>query len=322
MEEVPSPLRVGTPASGRKPSVDNVPEALRVGSPVVDRGAAGSPFSQRPPLRRYGSSAGSGGSNRLTQLLSQSESPVITPPSETPSVSSSRRNSSFPSPLLPAAKPAYKKPEAPSTPSFADEDTSYNSTRDQFAQAAHARPTNVNTTGTRRLLERLTSLKRARSGAHGKYGILEDLESGSSHRLGHVDEEDESIGVDLGGYEGTPLKNMKTGKSKKMASAADEIQAERDLNEAGYAAEYERLEAQLGSGMSSIMEMPFLNHNDEEQLESQPKRGHRRGLSTVDVPARNVEAQAEAEKIGEILAVSGKCDLKHDQEGIGSNLLV
>jgi hypothetical protein len=130
-----------------------------------------------------------------------------------------------------------------------------------------------------------------------------------------VDEEDENVGVDLTSYPGIPMKLMKGNKSKKaLASAADAIQAERDLNEAGYMAEYERLEQQLGSGMASIMEAPFV-HDVDEPRDGEQKRGHRRGLSNVEGPLR-VEAQAAAEKTGEILAVS---EVPMDISNLGGN---
>ncbi|KAF2197181.1 hypothetical protein GQ43DRAFT_381580 [Delitschia confertaspora ATCC 74209] len=92
------------------------------------------------------------------------------------------------------------------------------------------------------------------------------------------------------------------------------IDAQRRMSEAGFAAEYERLEDKLGSGMSSIVEIPFLYRpgaetRDIEQLEQ--LRGNPRGLSTVDGPSR-LEAQVQAEKSGEILAISEvPTDLSH-----------
>jgi hypothetical protein len=90
---------------------------------------------------------------------------------------------------------------------------------------------------------------------------------------------------------------------KKSASAAEATEAERDLNEAGYAAEYERLEAQLGAGMASVTEVPFTHTT--AQSAGDTARGHRRGLSdsnTLDVVAK--DAQKEAEKTGGIVAVA------------------
>jgi hypothetical protein len=90
---------------------------------------------------------------------------------------------------------------------------------------------------------------------------------------------------------------------KKIASAADAVEAERDLNEAGYAAEFERLESQLGAGMASVMEVPFTH--TVTQSAGDTARGHRRGLSdsnVLDVVAK--DAQEEAEKTGGIVAVA------------------
>ncbi|KAF1978644.1 hypothetical protein BU23DRAFT_450074 [Bimuria novae-zelandiae CBS 107.79] len=90
---------------------------------------------------------------------------------------------------------------------------------------------------------------------------------------------------------------------KKSASAADAMEAERDLNEAGYAAEYERLEAQLGAGMASITEVPF-SHTTTHSVD-EVARGHRRGVSESHIIDGVVkDAQEEAEKTGGIVAVA------------------
>jgi len=108
---------------------------------------------------------------------------------------------------------------------------------------------------------------------------------------------DEPVGYDLSGYEGTPMKKFQF-----TASAADSMQQERDLNEAGYAAEFERLEAKLGAGLDSVTEVPF------SPKTAQPKeRRHRRGSSSgVAANAATVQAaQQEAEKTGGIVVVEG-----------------
>lgn len=93
------------------------------------------------------------------------------------------------------------------------------------------------------------------------------------------------------------------GQPKKILSAADAIEAERDLNEAGYAAEFERLEAQLGVGMAAVTEVPFAHSTTPSRNDS--ARGHRRGISdtnVVNVVAK--DAQEKAEKTGGIVAIA------------------
>lgn len=292
MEEgVPSPLRVGSPAMARKPSVDQVPSVLRVGSPAVERGTP--PLTQRPPLIRQNTS----GSDRLSQLFPSRPPSVAT---GSPDIPSSRRTS-YPSPLVPASETSYRIPLAPAPPTF-DEDTSYKSIPDPFEQQQHSPP--LQNSGTKRLLNRLTSLRSGRSKG-GAYNKLEDEESGPSRgHLNDVEETDEPLGYDLSGFDGVPMKKFE---SKKMASAADAMEQERDLNEAGYAAEFERLEAQLGAGMNSVMEIPF-THQPAQPASPEQGRGHRRGHSNVEVAdaAAGEVAQQEAEKTGGIVAVAGK----------------
>jgi hypothetical protein len=117
-----------------------------------------------------------------------------------------------------------------------------------------------------------------------------------------VEEVEEHVGYDLSGFDGLPMNKFEPLKKKKK-SAADATQQERDLDEAGYAAEFERLEAQLGAGMSAVHEVPFTHKAaGPDQLAG----GHRRGLSSAK--AVNVEAvasevaQKEAEKTGGIVA--------------------
>ncbi|KAH7139247.1 hypothetical protein B0J11DRAFT_38849 [Dendryphion nanum] len=295
MEGVPSPLQIGSPTTRRQSSSDSVPSALRVGSPVVDR--ATPPTQSRPPLRRTNTS----GSDRLSQLF-PSRPPSVA--SASPDLPSSRRTS-YPSPLTPAAEPSYRIPRAPAPPSFS-EDTSYSSTPDPFDQKHYQPP--LHGTGTKRLLNRLTSLRSGRTKG-GDYNKLEDEESSpGKRRLRNVAEVDEHMSHDLSGHDGLPMKDFSA--KKKNKSAADSIQHEQDLNEAGYAAEYERLEAQLGSGMASIVEVPF-SHKTAEPTVAKPSHHHhhhhhKRGLSST-TPADTVAggaAQQEAEKTGDIVAVA------------------
>ncbi|KAJ4305448.1 hypothetical protein N0V90_000979 [Kalmusia sp. IMI 367209] len=292
MEEVPSPLQVGSPAMARNTSEDHVPTALRAGSPAVGSGTSTS--QARPPLMRQNTS----GSERLSQLFpSRPASIASVSPLDTPSLS---RRTSYPSPLVPAAEPSYRIPRAPAPPSFSD-DTSYSPSPDAFSPTG-SQSALQSRSGTKRLLNRLTSLRSGRSKG-AEYNRLEDEESGPRRgRLQGVQEVDEAVGYDLSGFDGgMPMRPLD--QPKNMASAADAMEAERDLNEAGYAAEYERLEAQLGAGMASVIEVPFTHSTAESGVDT--ARGHRRGLSDsniVDVVAK--DAQEEAEKTGGIVAVA------------------
>lgn len=159
-----------------------------------------------------------------------------------------------------------------------------------------------NASGKRRLLSRLTSLSRGESRG-GKYNKLEDEESGhGKRRLRGVEEEEEAIGYDLSGYEGLPMKKFEP--QKRMGRPTIGLEQERDFDEAGYAAEYQRLEAQLGSGMNSIVEKPF-THNPVAPLQT-GSPSHRRGLSNTEVVCANAaaEAQKEAEKTERIVAIA------------------
>lgn len=150
MEGVPSPLQIGSPATGRQSSSESVPSALRVGSPVVERGTP--PLQSRPPLVRKNTS----GSDRLSQLFPSRPASVA---SASPDLLSSRRMS-YPSPLIPAAEPSYRIPRAPAPPSFS-EDTSYSSTPDPFEQR-QSQPARQGS-GAKRLLNRLASLRGGRA---------------------------------------------------------------------------------------------------------------------------------------------------------------
>lgn len=91
--------------------------------------------------------------------------------------------------------------------------------------------------------------------------------------------------------------------SRETPSNIAASEQQRHLSEAGFAAEYERLEGQLGAGMSSITERPFV-HNPTPigpgSYARQP-RGNPNAHVTV-IQARN--AQEEAEKTGDIVAVA------------------
>ncbi|KAF2445009.1 hypothetical protein P171DRAFT_443923 [Karstenula rhodostoma CBS 690.94] len=283
MDEVPSPLKVGSPVTARNASEDRVPTALRAGTPTSQA---------RPALTRQNTS----GSDRLSQLFpSRPASIASVSPLDTPSLS---RRTSYPSPLIPTAEPSYRIPRAPAPPSFSD-NTSYSSSPDPFSPTG-SQSTLQSRGGTNSLLNRLASLRSGRSRG-GDYNRLEDEESGR-RKLQGVEEVDEPLGYDLSGFDGgVPMKQF--GQPKKIPIAADAMEAERDLNEAGYAAEFERLEAQLGAGMASVTEVPFTHTATPSGDDT--ARGHRRGLSDaniIDVVAK--DAQEEAEKTGGIVAIA------------------
>jgi hypothetical protein len=290
MEGVPSPLHIGTPVTERKPSIESVPNALRVGSPATERGHA--PWDSQPPLVRKNTS----GSDRLSQLFPSRPSSVssISPPVST----AASRRTSYPSPLVPATEPSYRIPRAPAPPTFA-EDTSYKSSPSPF-DAQGISPPIHSRSGTKRLLNRLTSLRNA--GRGGEYNKLEDEESRArTGRLNKVEEDDEQVGYDLSGLAGVHMKNFEL--RKKPPTAPEALEQNRDLNEAGYAAEFERLEAQLGAGMTSIIEKPFIYSPAQQELGSHTKQDRTSPIAN-DATSQAESAQKEAEKTGDIVAVA------------------
>jgi len=159
------------------------------------------------------------------------------------------------------------------------------------------------TSGKRRLLNRLTSLSHG-SSKSGRYNRLDDEEAGTDRRrLRGVEEEDEAVGYDLSGLEGLPMKKFEP--QVKMTSVVETREEERDMNEAGYAAEFERLESQLGAGMSTIYEKPFTYHGTPVAQLQVKSPGHKRGPSGSEIIiAQAQEAQKEAEKTERIVAVA------------------
>ncbi|KAH8706908.1 hypothetical protein GQ44DRAFT_777664 [Phaeosphaeriaceae sp. PMI808] len=280
MTGVSSPLQVGTPSTIRTPSTEAVPTVLRVGSPAIGSQTRPAPVHRNTSDR----------SDKLSQLFPSRRTSVTISP---PSTAASSRRTSLPSPLAPAPEPSYRIPRAPAPPSFTEEPS--------YSSAAGASRSLESNNGKRRLLSRLTSISGG-SSKTGKYNKLEDEESGPGRRrLRGVVEEDEAVGYDLSGFEGLAMKNFEP--QKKMASAADSREQERNMNEAGYAAEFERLEAQLGAGMSSIVEKPFTHIPTTPLLTG--TSSHRRGLSNSEiVSAQVLEAQKEAEKTERIVAVA------------------
>ncbi len=287
MEGVPSPLQVGSPANARRASESVVPAALRAGSP------ANGAFSDRPRLVRHNTS---GSSNRLSQLFPSRppSAASFSPPESAPP----SRRTSYPSPIAPS-EPSYFTSRAPPPPSYS-QDTSYSSTPSAFSPQGTSTLVN-NNSGTKRLLNRLNSLRTGGSGG-GQYNKLEDVETGPSWTgLGGVPEVDEPVGYDLSGFDGMPMKTFAP--QKKQMSAADARERERHMSEAGLAAEFERLESQLGAGMNSVIEKPFTHIPSQPQLGV--GKGHSRGLSAADLANANAQdAQKVAEKTGGIVAVA------------------
>ncbi|KAF1947617.1 hypothetical protein EJ02DRAFT_743 [Clathrospora elynae] len=291
MEGVPPPLQIGSPVTTRRFPEQSFPDALRFGSPATNDTP---PSYARPPLKRKNTS---GASDRLSQLFPSRPASVasVTPPSSTPP----SRRQSFPSPLVPAAEPSYRIPRAPAPPSFA-EDTSYNTVASAFTQGSASSPSRKSSNG-RRLLNRLTSL-RSGSSRGGSYNRLDDEESASSkERLKGVEEGGEAVGYDLTSLGGLPM--MEFEPRTKPTSTADTGEPEQDMNEASHAAEFESLEAQLGSGMTSIFQKPFMHTPAGPVPGSFP--GHRRILSSSEIAdAHAKDAQHEAEKLGKVVAVA------------------
>ena len=291
MDQVPSPLHIGSPATTRKPSIDSVPNALRAGSPATERGYV--PWDSRPPLVRKNTS----GSDRLSQLFPSRTSSIssISPPVS----NTASRRTSYPSPLTPAAEPSYSIPCAPAPPTFV-EDTSYRPSASPF-EAHGSSPPIQSRSGTNRLLNRLATLRNA--GRGGAYNKLEDEESRpGTRRLNKVDEDEESMGYDLGGRAGVRMKNLDP--QKTPSTTPEALEQSRDLNEAGLAAEFERLEAQLGAGLSSVIEKPF-THSPATR-DPGPFTGHDQTPPKAQDKTNQAEsAQEEAEKTGDIVAVAG-----------------
>ncbi|KAF2026179.1 hypothetical protein EK21DRAFT_74729 [Setomelanomma holmii] len=90
---------------------------------------------------------------------------------------------------------------------------------------------------------------------------------------------------------------------KKSANVSDAREVEWRMSEAGFAAEFERLEAQLGSGMNSVIEKPFTHVPTTPLNVRNP--GHSRGPSGSELGSVQAqEAQREAEKTEQIIAVA------------------
>jgi flagellar basal body-associated protein FliL len=134
----------------------------------------------------------------------------------------------------------------------------------------------------------------------GNYNRLDEEGSGSPRRwLRDVEEGDEAIGYDLSSLGGLPMSDYNS--QSRIDSTEDA--KERDRNEASHAAEFESLEAQLGAGMTSILQKPFTHTPIKPIPGSFP--GHRRILSASEVAdAHAKDAQIEANKTNKMVAVA------------------
>ncbi|KAF2852310.1 hypothetical protein T440DRAFT_393144, partial [Plenodomus tracheiphilus IPT5] len=290
MEGLPHPLQIGSPVTTGGPFARDSPPTLHTGSPV----SGPIPSAQtRPDLNSKRTS----GSERLSQLFPSRPASIVSPISPA-SVSASRRTS-HPSPLVPAAEAPYRIPRAPAPPSF-HPDTSYEPVANSFSHQG-ASPGLQSKSGTNRFLSRLASLRGV--GSRGStYDRLNDEEALSSRQhLRGIQEADEPVGYDISGYEGLPLKSFEPHTTRSHALNSKE--GERDLQEASHAAEYERLEAQLGAGMTSILQKPFTHVS--VQPSGGESAGLRRGLSVSEIAhIQAKDAQKEADTKGDIVAIA------------------
>lgn len=307
MTGVPTPLQIGSPVTSRRQSEHAVPSTLRIGSPTT----GGTPPSHaRPPLARKNTS---GASDRLSQLFPSRPSSVASP--QSPSNTSATRRQSFPSPLISAVEHPYRIPPAPAPPAprphAFGEETSYNPVASVFFQDRASPSLDKSNSRTRRVLNRLASLNKG-SSRGGSYNRLDDEETAPLGRsLKDVAEGDEVVGYDLTSLGGLPMKRIE----------AQSVQTEaafraRELNEASHAADFETLEAQLGAGMTSVLQKPFTHTPSGPTTGYFP--GHRRILSAADVADDQAKkAQVEAEKTGQVIAVAADVPVDiSDFEGV------
>lgn len=291
MDEVPSPLQIGSPHSGRKPSVGVVPAALRVGSPAVERGNV--TWDSRPPLTRKNTS----GSSRLSQIFPSRPSSVSST-SPTASGAASRRTS-HPSPLVPAAHSRRTSwgPAPPPPPPFS-ENTAYEPSASPFEHQGTSK-TLHSSGGTKKLFSRLTSLR-----GRGTYDRLSDEESNpSNRRLRGLKEGDESLDTLQGNPSAIQMEQMDSFMDQRGTASATEQHD--GLSEAGYVAEYERLESQmgLGAGMKSIFERPFTHVPAPLGPGSYVRQPHGEPVANITATQART-AQEQAEKTGDIVAVA------------------
>lgn len=292
MDEVPSPLQIGSPHSGRKPSVDVVPAALRVGSPAVEHSNV--PWDSRPPLTRKNTSA----SSRLAQIFPSRPSSVSST-SPTASGAASRRTS-HPSPLVPAAHPRRISwgPAPPPPPTFSEK-IAHELSASTFEYQDIS--TSLRSSGgTKKLFSRLTSLR-----GRGTYDRLSDEESNPRNpRLRGLREGQESLdNTPQGSPSAIQMERMDSSRDQRGTASATEQHD--DLGEAGYIAEYESLENQvgLGAGMKSIFETPFTHVPAPLGPGSYMRQPHGESVAHTTV-TQSRTAQEQAEKTGDIVAVA------------------
>ncbi|KAJ8112041.1 hypothetical protein OPT61_g5501 [Boeremia exigua] len=296
MDGVPSPLQIGSPRTERSSSATALPTVLHAGSPTTRHG--NTQWEERPPLAHKNTS----GSSRLSQLYQSSPSSVssISPPV----TAAASRRTSYPSPLVPASDSRRTSwGPAPPPPSF-HETTAYEPSA--IPNDHQDAPTSLqNSSSTKKLFSRLTSLRGA-SYQRGNYKRIQDDGSDlGRRRLGGLEEGDESGDYFSGAS--NAMKMGQIGASKKTLQTVTAVEQQYDFSEAGYAAEYERLESQLGAGMNSITERPFTYNPisvgpglGPGSYARQP-HGESGPINTV-VQAQ--KAQEEAEKTGDIVAVA------------------
>jgi hypothetical protein len=129
---------------------------------------------------------------------------------------------------------------------------------------------------------------------HGTYNRLHDEDVAvTARRLEDIHDQGEVPDSPLRGAVTIQMNQIKS--SSKASGTVRIIQE--GLSEAGYAAEYERLESELGAGMNSITERPFTY----TAMPVAPGTYARRPNSE---PLQAHNAQEVAEKTGDIVAVS------------------
>jgi len=125
----------------------------------------------------------------------------------------------------------------------------------------------------------------------------------NGRRLNGLEEGDVSLEILYGSSSVVPMQQIDP--SQDLHSTASSAEQQQDLNEAGYVAEYERLESRLGlgAGMKSVFERPFTHvpapvgpGSYVRQPRGEP------AVKIIAIQARN--AQEEAEKTGDIVAVA------------------
>lgn len=278
--------------------MDGVPSPLQIGSPVTERGFG--QWEARPPLVRKNTS----GSSRLSQLFpSRPSSSVSSASRHEPSAGS--RRTSYPSPLVsgPGSQRTTSGPAPPPLPVFSGS-TAYEPSASPIEyQCVPATLSQSNSNrNNKNLFSGFISL-RGTSYQRGDYSRIDDEESFTGlGRLGSLQEGNESIAHLQGGAD--TIQMGRIGATVTTAGTNDNMDQHHNLSEAGYAAEYERLETQLGAGMSSVTERPFTYNPGPSAPGSyarQPRSEPNVGASTIQA----LNAQEEAEKTGDIVAIAG-----------------